>query len=66
MIEKSNSTSLVLATIAILGQPPSAGNPLFDENQQATMWTRTGNYAARHCQPVAHFEKMERILVGVT
>ena len=37
MIEKSNSTSLVLATIAILGQPPSAGNPLFDENQQTTM-----------------------------
>ena len=24
MIEKSNSTSLVLATIAILGQPPNA------------------------------------------
>jgi hypothetical protein len=26
MIEKSNSTSLALATIAILGQPPSNDN----------------------------------------
>ncbi|MGG7054845.1 hypothetical protein [Nitrosomonas sp. ANs5] len=45
MIEKSNSTSLALATIAILGQPPSG--------YQGGIHTRS---TTRHCQAAPRLE----------
>ncbi|MGG7054997.1 hypothetical protein [Nitrosomonas sp. ANs5] len=37
MIEKSNSTSLALATIAILGQPPSQAYPVIFQALRKTV-----------------------------